>query len=117
MVARYAGAVDVLAELLRAGGHRVDHAAAIDRDGATRVEEVIRLAVATRACIVSVVSPADPTLALLGRLAEDGTVVVAVSWHPPDERPDTRALGAHIVPAGRIRLDLAATVTSVSARS
>ena len=118
VVARYAGAVEVLVGLLRAGGHRVDDAAAIDRDGGRPGRRGSSGWPSPRARASScVVSPADPTLTLLGRLADDGTVVVAVSWHPPDERPDTRGLGSHIVPAGRIRLDLAATVTSVSARS
>lgn len=104
VIGRYAGAVGVLAEVLVAAGVAVEAVAGVDAVGVAAVAAVV--AAHPDAVVVLTLSPDDPTRDLLG--ARDR--LVAVTWHPADERPDLP--GARVVQAGQIRTDLPAAVSS-----
>lgn len=104
VVGRYAGTVDVLAQVLRASGVAVRAAAGIDVDGPAAIGSVLRAH--PDAVVVLTLAPDDPTRELVAGRDR----VVAVTWHPADERPDLP--GARVVESGRIHADLAREVSS-----
>jgi hypothetical protein len=106
VVGRYGGVVGVLAELIRGAGTPVAAAAALDADG----RDAVLAAVAAADVVVCTTGPGDPTAAA----AVTAPAVVAVTWHPPDERPPLPPR-AVVVPAGRIRADLGGAVARAAA--
>ena len=106
VVGRYGGIVGVLADILEGGGVRVAGTAALDRGGA---EEVRRLLDGRGGGVVVVsAAPSDATLSLAVEVVAPARLV-AVTWHPPDERPALPE-GVAVVAAGRIHRDLADAV-------
>ena len=107
VLGRYAGVVDVLANLLRTAGITVVTTWAANADDGPLPQpdnDVVP---------VIPVSPGDDTL---DRLRERGCTahVVGVSWHPADEQPDP-APPVSLVHAGAITATLAGVVRGVSA--
>ncbi len=116
MVARYGGTVELLAGLLRSADVLVCRTAAFDRDEEVVVARILRAAVDEQQAVVTVLSPADPTLDRLRALSSDPPPVVAVTWHPRDEWPACASLVARAVPAGQISRDLASAVRAILPR-
>lgn len=97
VLGRYAGVVEVLANLLRTDGITVVTTWAANADDGPLPQpddDVVP---------VVPVSPGDDTL---DRLRQRGSTahVVGVSWHPPDEQPDSRA-PRHVGPRWRDHRD------------
>ncbi len=111
IVSRYAGTADVLADLIRGdppAGTDIQ-TGAVDRDGLASVQKRIADAGTHPSTVVVVTAaPGDPTLTLVTALIP-GHRVVAVTWHPDDERPPVPP-GATVVLAGAIVATLAQTV-------
>ncbi|CAN5160125.1 hypothetical protein BH23ACT9_BH23ACT9_28010 [soil metagenome] len=112
VLGRYAGTVGVIADLLTAAGVAVHGSGALDTDGA---DALAGLLVATAdAVAVVTIAPSDPVLPLvLERILPDR--VVAVTWHPVDERPDLPE-GVTVVAAGRIHADLPTAISTLTLR-
>lgn len=107
----YTGTVGVLADVLRAGGVAVRTTAALDAAGGEEPRGVLRAAAALAggdAVVVVTLGPGDPTLEV-ALAAVLPSRVVAVTWHPPDERPPLPA-AVRTVEAGRIIATLAQVV-------
>jgi hypothetical protein len=101
-VGRYAGVVGVLAAWLAEDGVAVAGTAAVDAG------DDVGGCLAGAGSAVVTAAPGDPTAEVaLAVLAPQR--VVAVTWHPADERAGLPA-GTRVVEAGRIRADLAAAV-------
>lgn len=79
MIGRYAGVVEMLADLLRASGFRVVRPVALDRG-----DPIAAPPPPDVAAVVATTGPDDPAVHLLQETGWSGPLVV-VTWHPPDE--------------------------------
>lgn len=110
VVGRYGGTVGVLAGILRGEGVDVTGTAALDTGGRADIDRV--LAASAASVVVVTLVPGDAALDMvLSAVPPDQ--VVAVTWHPADERPGL-PVQVRVVAAGRIHADLTAAVRAQS---
>ncbi|MGI9018731.1 MAG: hypothetical protein ACR2HR_16770 [Euzebya sp.] len=106
IVGRYRGVLQVLAQML--GPTLRAEVVSLDEEGSQQLGRVVARAAATDRTVIVTTSPGDPSIDLvLARIAP--ARIIAVVWHPPDQRPALPAQ-VRIVAAGRIADTLAAAV-------